>query len=117
MEPLDGLLLPGAGESKTTVGGTVSRVQVVVAGVGSTLPATSTAATEKVWVPSARAPVLKGLVQVVTGPPSREHRNDATPLVASLPLKAIDSVARFVSAGGGEVMAVVGGVWSMWRVT
>src|SRR6266545_104409 len=96
-----------------TVGGPRSIDQVSLAGVESLLPAASVPRTSKVWLPSARAAVVCGLVQEVQLPPSRRHSN-VEPGSEELKLKL--GVASLSSAGGAESIVVFGAVRSAIQV-
>src|SRR3954454_22387110 len=101
------------GEVIVTVGGPRSIDQAWLVGVASRLPAGSTARTSKVWLPSASAEVLWGLVQALQLPPSIRHSNVAP---ASGELKANVGVAALSSAGGSESRLVSGAVRSIAQV-
>ena len=64
---------PWAGEAIVNFGTVVSTVKVLVAGLGSWFPAASSARNEAVWMPSARAEKVFGLVQSAKGPESSLH--------------------------------------------
>src|SRR6266545_3101892 len=96
-----------------TVGGPRSIDQVSLAGVESLLPAASVPRTSKVWLPSARAAVVCGLVQEVQLPPSRPH-SKLEPGSEELKLKL--GVASLSSAGGAESIVVFGAVRSAIQV-
>ena len=66
-------------------GGFLSTVNVRVAGVASTLPSLSTAATAKVCLPSLSLAVVYGVAQAAKAAPSTEHRKVEP---ASLEVKA-----------------------------
>src|SRR5437764_6333923 len=83
-----------------------STVQVELAGVGSVLPAGSVARTAKLWLPSASAAVVCGLVEDIYVPPSMRH-SKVEPGSLALKLKlgvALEGVAGALST------VVVGGV-------
>src|SRR5262249_4727401 len=63
----------GGAESMLVFGAVTSTVQVLDAGVPSVLPAKSVARTSKVWLPSASAAGVSGLVQVAQLPPARRQ--------------------------------------------
>src|SRR2546421_9106069 len=65
------MLRPGS--SSAALGAFVSRRQVQVSGVASTLPAASSARTSNVCDPSVVGETACGLVQAVTAPPSSRH--------------------------------------------
>ena len=92
-------------------GATVSTVQVWVAGVASTLSATSTARTLSVWAPSARSLTRSGDSQAAYSPSSRRHSSRLTPESASAPANDSSAVVAFVAAGGPSTV-VVGSVLS-----
>src|SRR5947207_1256593 len=96
-----------------TVGGPRSIDQVWLAGVPSVLPAASVARTSKVWLPSASAAVVCGLVQAIQLPASTRH---AKVELGSLELKANVGVASLSSAGGAEPIVVFGAVRSTVHV-
>src|SRR5207249_6335171 len=63
-----------AGPLSTAVLGAVKSIaQVRLAGLASVLPAVSVARTSSVWLPSASAAVVCGLVQALQLPASRRH--------------------------------------------
>ena len=75
-----GLLLPSIAESMVVSGAVVSTVHVHKAGVGSTFPTASTAATVKLYVPSAKLVNSLGLIQgsIVPPPPVIVHTKWST---------------------------------------
>ena len=96
-------------------GGVVSSTrQARSAGVGSALPAASTARTARVWSPSATSVSSYGVVQAANGPPSSEHSkpSSAAPVMLSVPANANVAPVAAVSAGGPPVISVCGGVVS-----
>src|SRR4029079_289416 len=103
----------GVGAVIETVGGPRAIDQVCEAGVPSVLPAVSVARTSKVWLPSASAAVVCGLVQGVQLPPSMRHSKVAP---ASPELNAKVGVASLSSAGGPESMLLFGAVRSIVQV-
>ncbi|HEX6618804.1 MAG TPA: hypothetical protein VF024_04050 [Solirubrobacteraceae bacterium] len=80
-----------------------------VAGVASVLPAASVARTETLCAPSARAPVVHGLVQSAQAPASTRHSKTE---FASVAVNAKLGVLSVVVPVGPDVMAVSGGVVS-----
>ena len=94
-------------------GGVVSTVQAYVAGVGSTLPAASTARTASVWLPWPSPVYVTGSVHATNGPPSRLH-SYVTGL--SFEEKSNVAVVEFVAAGGPLTIVVSGGVPSTVHV-
>jgi hypothetical protein len=94
-------------------GATVSTVQVDVAGDASVLPAGSVATTLNVWLPSARAEGVKGLVQAAVVVPSRVHAKVES---ASLEVKVNGAVGSFVGFPGLAVIVVSGTVASYLSV-
>src|SRR5213080_3254380 len=95
-----------------TVGGPRSIDHVWLAGVASLFPAASVARTSKVWLPSASAAVVCGLVQGLQLPPSTRHAN-VEPV--SVELNANVGVELFDGFAGPESTAVSGGVLSTRR--
>ena len=92
-------------------GATVSTVQVWVAGVASTLSATSTARTLSVWAPSARLLTWSGDSQAAYSPLSSLHSSRFTPESASAPANVRSADVAFVAAGGPSTV-VVGAILS-----
>ncbi len=95
------------------VGGPRSIDQLCVAGVPSVLPAVSVARTSNVWLPSAGAAVVCGLVHGAQRPPSTRHSKVDPP---SLEWKVKVGVASLSSAGGAESIVVSGAVRSTTHV-
>src|SRR5438552_18548192 len=78
---------PSAGPLNNDVsGGVVSTVHVRVAGVGSTLPAASTARTMKACWPSARPVQVWGFTQATKAAPSRLQLNPSAVAGARSPV-------------------------------
>jgi hypothetical protein len=103
-------LLGDAGADVIVVsGGVESIVQVKDAGVGSTFPAASTAATLNVCGPAASPVYGCGLVQVAAAAVSSWHWKVA-PLSGDV--KANEALVELVVADGDEVMVVSGAVAS-----
>ena len=101
---------PGSGPLVIDVSGAVaSTVQVVVAGVASTLPLASVARTANVRRPSARPVSASGDPHGRYAPASRRHSKLAP---ASLAAKSIDVLGPVTGAGAVIVVsgAVVSGV-------
>src|SRR4051794_2630348 len=96
-----------------TVGGPRSIDHVWLAGVASLFPAASVARTSKVWLPSASAAVVCGLVQALQLPPSTRHSNVEP---ASDEWNVNAGVAVLSSAGGAESIVVSGAVRSIVHV-
>src|SRR3954462_8011347 len=92
-----------------TVGGPRSIDQVWLADVASLFPAASIALTSNVWLPSASAAVVCGLVQPFQLPPSTRHSNGEP---ASDEWNVNTGVAVLSSAGGAESIVVSGAVKS-----
>src|SRR3954471_20304039 len=98
----------------TVSGATVSTVNSVVAGVGSTLPAASLARTENEYPPSARPSWRCGDTHAAHGccappGPSSSHWNREP---ASVAVKASVTLDEAIAPCGAEVIAVFGGVVS-----
>src|SRR4051812_46509464 len=94
-------------------GALTSTVQVNDAGVASVLPAWSVARTSKVWLPSASAAVVCGLVHEAQLSASTRHSKVAP---ASLELKVNVGVVSFDGLGGVESIVVFGAVRSTVQV-
>src|SRR5438128_7044753 len=88
-------------------------VHVKLAGVASTLPAGSVARTWKVWLPSASALWLCGLVQAANAAPSSLH-SKVLPALVAVKLKL--ALVLLVRTGGLAVIVVSGAVVSMVQV-
>ena len=86
-----------------------STVQVCTAGVGSRLPAASSARTSKVCAPSVRPVYGCGLEQSAKAPPSSRH---SKPGPASEARNEKLAFAEFDATGGAEVTVVFAGVVS-----
>src|SRR3954469_24910904 len=97
-----------------TVGGPRSIDHVWLSGVASLFPAASVARTSKVWLPSASAAVVCGLVQALQLPPSTRHSNVEP---ASDEWNVNAGVAVLSSAGGAESIVVSGAVRSIVHVS
>src|SRR4051794_31823749 len=95
-----------------TVGGPRSIDHVWLAGVASLFPAASVARTSKVWLPSASAAVVCGLVQALQLPPSTRHWK----VDDSLALNVNVGVASFEGSAGPESSDVFGAVLSTRRL-
>src|SRR3954453_22543287 len=102
----------GGFEPMLVSGGVRSTVHVCVAGVPSVLPAVSVARTSKVWLPSASAAVVCGLVQALQLPPSTRHWK----VDVSLALNVNVGVASFEGSAGPESSEVFGAVLSTRRL-
>src|SRR5438105_5088860 len=86
-------------------GGVASTIQVQAGGLGSRLPARSTARTSMVYEPSASPAMASGVGQAANGAGGRRHSKVAPALVA---VKVSVAAREFVSAGG-PAMEVPGG--------
>ena len=87
-------------ERKEVFGAVRSTVQVCAAGVGSRLPAASSARTSKVCAPSVRPVYGCGLEQSAKAPPSSRH---SKPGPASEARNEKLAFAEFDATGGAEV--------------
>lgn len=97
------------GPSRITVSGRlVSTTHVYSTGLGSGLPAGSTAYTSSVWGPSASGRPSRSS-HGTSGPPSSEHWNVAP---GSSDSNSKWNVASAVNSGGARRSAVSGAVWS-----
>src|SRR5436189_5937658 len=96
-----------------TVGGPRSIDHVWLAGVASVFPAGSVARTSKVWLPSASAAVVCGLVHDDHAPPSTRH-SKVEP--GSVELNAKLGVVLLEGLGGLGSIVVCGAVRSTVQV-
>ena len=108
------LVVPEAGPPvNVTSGGTVSTVQLRVAGDGSSCPAASVARTANVCGPWASARRLRGDVQAANADASRLHANVT---LSSFDVNAKLALADRTVPVGPEVIVVSGGVRSTVHV-
>jgi hypothetical protein len=104
------VVVPAVGPPVIVVsGGTVSIVQVRLAGDGSALPEESVALTEKVWTPSPKPAYCRGDPHATTAPPSSAQLKVEP---ASVDEKAKVATVAFVLPVGPVSMVVSGGVVS-----
>ncbi len=89
-------------------------VQLRVAGVGSTLPASSTARTANVCAPASSTSTSSGTEQLSNGPPSTEHSKSSSSAAvwSSAPVNSNSEVKLPVCAPGPAVIVVSGPVVS-----
>ncbi len=99
------VIVPVGPEETEPSGGRESTVKVRVAGVGSALPAWSTARTSKVCSPSASGAVVWGDSQLANSSASTRHSKPAPDSLE----KVKAGVGSAVGLGGSEVIAVLGG--------
>src|SRR5207249_3904017 len=107
-EALELALAAGGPLTMLVSGARVSTVQAHCAGVGSTLPAASTALTVSVWGPSESGPKIAPLAQGTAAPPWSEQRKPP----GSVELKVNGGEATLDCGAGPESIEVSGGMVS-----